>query len=390
MYRGRKRQDESARDTSLDPTHHLVYFPFVPPPYLLLPDGTDSWHSPGPPFTRRLWAGGSMAFVQDIQVDGQPFHCNESIADVQIRGKEGEEKAFVRIERVIFAGLFPGELKGQPNRELRISEQRSIVFMRDNRPESTPVVSQSSSKVLKPTETPDFSHTIVPTRELLFRFSALTFNAHAIHLDKQFCREVEGYRNLLVQGPLTVVLMIEVLRIHLQTLADRGRFSFEKTPGKITHVEYRNLAPLYAEEEMKICVRKREGGIQIGRTATWDVWIEGRDGGYAVKGTVITQSVIGGVKTLSTTSRVRREVYAHGIVSQEEVNLEGESIPEEQVALQKAINTRNETISNEEIGQEEYVARKEKPEKETEGKTGREAEDEAEETEEEDAPYFQR
>jgi hydroxyacyl-ACP dehydratase HTD2-like protein with hotdog domain len=117
---------------------------------------------------------------------------------------------------------------------------------------------------------PDFSVVLTPTQQMLFRFSALSFNAHGIHLDPQYCREVEGYRNLLVHGPLSLVLMLSVLRSQLQ-------------PGEmVMKFDYRNLAPLFAKEEMKICVRKdRE------RDDGFDVWIEGQEGGYAVKGSAV-------------------------------------------------------------------------------------------------------
>ena len=279
------------RSTSrlLSPTHHLVYFPNVTPSSLLLPDGTDSLHSPGPPFTRRMWAGGSVTINQDIQVDSRPFHCAESITDVQVKGSEGEEKIYIGIERVIYAGHYPGDLTGS----WHMSEQRTLVFMRDNRQEGSPAVSQPSHKFLRPTLIPDFSHIMIPTRELLFRFSALTFNSHAIHLDKQFCREVEGHRNLLVHGPLTLVLMIECLRVHLKGLASPGSdsSSVRRPVAKIKHVEYRNLAPLYAEEEMKICAKSRVKNTErktFEGYDVYDVWIEGPDGGYAVKGNVTT------------------------------------------------------------------------------------------------------
>ena len=38
---------------------------------------------------------------------------------------------------------------------------------------------------------PDFSFTYTPTDTMLFRFSALTFNAHRIHLDKEYSQNVE-------------------------------------------------------------------------------------------------------------------------------------------------------------------------------------------------------
>ena len=46
---------------------------------------------------------------------------------------------------------------------------------------------------------------------LLFRFSALTYNAHRIHYDHNWVRE-EGYRCLVVHGPLQALMMGELIR----------------------------------------------------------------------------------------------------------------------------------------------------------------------------------
>ncbi len=51
---------------------------------------------------------------------------------------------------------------------------------------------------------------ISPT--LLFRFSALTYNAHRIHYDRDYCRDVEGYPGLLTHGPLQALAMAEAAR----------------------------------------------------------------------------------------------------------------------------------------------------------------------------------
>ena len=46
---------------------------------------------------------------------------------------------------------------------------------------------------------------------LLFRFSALTYNAHRIHYDHNWVRE-EGYSDLVVHGPLQALMMGELIR----------------------------------------------------------------------------------------------------------------------------------------------------------------------------------
>lgn len=54
----------------------------------------------------------------------------------------------------------------------------------------------------------------VPSPTTLFRFSALTFNGHYIHLDREYAREVEGYEERLVHGPLTALMLIEAFVHH--------------------------------------------------------------------------------------------------------------------------------------------------------------------------------
>ena len=53
---------------------------------------------------------------------------------------------------------------------------------------------------------------IHPTPVLLFRFSALTMNSHRIHYDRSYVTETEGYPGLLVHGPLTAVLLMDLFR----------------------------------------------------------------------------------------------------------------------------------------------------------------------------------
>jgi hydroxyacyl-ACP dehydratase HTD2-like protein with hotdog domain len=113
----------------------------------------------------------------------------------------------------------------------------------------------------------DIAHEIVmtPSPALLFRFSALTFNAHAIHLDPQHCAAAEGYRARLVHGPLLLVLMFSALRGAL-----------EGSGTAVTALDYRNLEPLYVGEELRVRVAP-------GRTR-WNVWVEGPGGRLCVKG----------------------------------------------------------------------------------------------------------
>lgn len=84
--------------------------------------------------------------------------------------------------------------------------------------------------------TRDFTQTPVS----LFRFSALTFNAHRIHFDKEWCRQVEGHRDIVVHGPLNLINMVDLWRD-----VNGG----DVLPKKVT---YRATSPLYAGERYRI------------------------------------------------------------------------------------------------------------------------------------------
>jgi len=49
---------------------------------------------------------------------------------------------------------------------------------------------------------------VLPDSVLLFRFSALTGNAHRIHYDLPYARQEEGYPGLVVHGPLQAIWLI--------------------------------------------------------------------------------------------------------------------------------------------------------------------------------------
>ncbi|KAK4997057.1 hypothetical protein LTR28_014094, partial [Elasticomyces elasticus] len=288
--------------------HHLVYFEPTKPPSDLLPDGTNPDQSPGEPFVRRMWAGGRVQYnnAKPLLLDGRRGVCVEGIRDVSIKGKPGDEKVFVGIERRLGvcsaselerlaaaqrdpARLLPALEDAVRSRlwqadegafgDASAVERRSIVFMRERTPEqlaAATAAARAPEKILRPQHEPEYAHTIVPNAQLLFRYSALTFNAHAIHLDPHYCRAVEGHRNLLFHGPLSFTFLLVLLRDRLAK-EEGGR-------EVIRSVEYRNLAPLYAYEPVKFCGRKDGEG-------KWEIWTETPEGGVAVKGSVRTERV---------------------------------------------------------------------------------------------------
>lgn len=310
---------------ALPPGHHLVYFPLDRRGSELCPDGTDPYHSPrDTPFARRMWAGGSIRGLRGMVLDERLALCRERIVGVDVRGSAGAEKIFVEVLREYATGvpyrasfdpetmkLRPRDDPGEHDLE-GTTEHRTLVFMRELSDEGKKMNLVQDRRIIKPPNKPDYSVTLTPTPTLLFHYSALTYNAHRIHLDRTYCREVDGHRDLLVHGPLTVTLMLSVLQSRLAQGGEYDEFA--------DSIDYRHLAPLYVEEPLRICVARqqprntgREGsssrgngrrdetaegkggekpaddgdGLEVERNK-WDIWVENHHGGLCVKGTAET------------------------------------------------------------------------------------------------------
>ncbi|KAL6800670.1 Thioesterase/thiol ester dehydrase-isomerase [Trichoderma sp. SZMC 28013] len=258
---------------SLPQGHHLVYFPLQTPASRLAGDGADQDHAPDEQFTKRLWAGGEVRFGgRKLMLDGRPWVCKEEIEDVRVKGEGWDEKVFVDVWRRYGLG-HDGDV-----REWDIEERRTLVFMRKAEHQDQ----ASSGRLVKYAHAPAYSASLIPTPTHLFHFSALTYNAHSIHIDPLYAKSQDGHRALLVHGPLSLALMLRVLNDHVASKEGGGA-------GVVKSITYRNYAPLYVGEEMKVCVRRAKRNAAKGEEE-WDVWVEGPGGGLAVKGSVIVDA----------------------------------------------------------------------------------------------------
>ncbi|KAK0622918.1 hypothetical protein B0T14DRAFT_494485 [Immersiella caudata] len=265
--------------------HHLVYWPLQAPKSGLMPDGTDPDHFPGGPFVRRMWAGGSIQYQRGISFPGPQKlirgWCVETVGKLELKlGKApGDEKVFVEVKRQY--GVAPtSALTGMSAENVlarytpAMTETRKLVFMRERGPVKAGGEGVAPpARVVQAPKIPTYSFTLTPDPTLLFQFSALTYNAHAIHLDPDYARNQEGYPERLVHGPLLLVLMLTALRRVLDSKQSRHA---------LQTVDYRNLAPLFVGQPVKVCVREMDGIPQ-----QWDLWVEGPNG-LAVRGTATT------------------------------------------------------------------------------------------------------
>lgn len=166
------------------------------------------------PYPRRMFAGARMRFHRPLLI-GQPARRKAVIRDIRLKSGRSGALAFVS---VLYSFLQAGQLC--------IEEEQDIVYR-----EPGPAVDRP--RVLDWPQLPSgaWARVVRPDPMLLFRFSALTFNAHRIHYDRPYAIEEEGYPGLVVHGPLTAVLLMELVRQHVQHPVQTFRF--------------RGLAPLF-------------------------------------------------------------------------------------------------------------------------------------------------
>ncbi len=89
---------------------------------------------------------------------------------------------------------------------------------------------------------------------LLFRYSALTFNAHRIHYDAAYAVEEEGYPALVVQGPLTATLLANNLAQH--------------THEALAEFSFRGQQPLFVNTPFNLCASAGDG------EGAYNLWAE--------------------------------------------------------------------------------------------------------------------
>lgn len=180
----------------IPPGWHLFYLREVVKLKDTGPDGHPKRGGFLPPIDlpRRMWAGTRSTFHRPIRV-GDTIRRVSTIESVTPKsGKSG---------RLVFLQL-RHEISGSQG--LATTEIQDVVYRQAAVP---------GAAVPEPPPAPakaGWRRAIHPTPVLLFRMSALTMNSHRIHYDRPYAIGTEGYPGLLVHGPLTQILLMDLFR----------------------------------------------------------------------------------------------------------------------------------------------------------------------------------
>lgn len=223
---------------------HWLYFRDAVRASSLGPDGHErrGTFMPDVGLPRRMWAGGTLRSLRPVLIGGGA-ELRSGIREVEEkRGKSGR-LVFVTVGHTL---LQDGHACVEEKQVVVYREAGPPLAAGPARPGSTAPRGTAAAppEPAAPLGTPAaaaWTETFVPTAVTLFQFSALTYNGHRIHYDHPYVTGREGYRGLLVHGPLTALLLLDAVQRHGGTAVSSFR--------------YRALAPLFVDEPITLVGR---------------------------------------------------------------------------------------------------------------------------------------
>ncbi|MCY4296414.1 MAG: MaoC family dehydratase N-terminal domain-containing protein [Gammaproteobacteria bacterium] len=200
---------------------------------------------------RRMWAGGRFRFHHPLRIGESVIRRSRIESIEQKQGRSGP-LAFVRVAH-----------EYESPAGLAFSEAQDIVY-RGAEPVAG-ATGQAARKTAANDLEADFQRETQAGAVMLFRYSALTFNAHRIHYDRDYARDIEGYPGLVVHGPLLATLLLDEL---LRQYPHR----------ELREFSFRALAPVFDTDPLRLC------GTRPGAGGECALWVANSAGSTCLRG----------------------------------------------------------------------------------------------------------
>jgi len=193
---------------------------------------------PPVPLPRRMWAGSALEFHAPIAV-GATVERVSRVASIAAKSGSRGEMVFVEVDH-----------ETSVDGELAVRERQTLVYLEALAADAPLAPPDPTGELFDPAGW-DAHRTLTPDERLLFRYSALTFNTHRIHYDAPYARDVERYRGLVVHGPLTASML---LQLAAERFGENGLARFE----------FRGVSPAIAREPLHLVLRGDGDAVELG------------------------------------------------------------------------------------------------------------------------------
>ena len=197
-----------------------------------------------------MWASGRVDITRPLRI-GETATKTSTIRDVTMKQGNSGKLCFVTLDHdITVAG------------EACYSERQNIVYREMPAPGSPQPVGKPAP------ENAGFETVVTPDPVMLFRYSALIFYGHRIHYDADYTRDVEGYPDLVVHGPLTATLLVDLA---LRNRADAALKSFEiRAMSPLFNPAPIHLEGLHDGETTRTWARTPDGSLAMTVDLTFD------------------------------------------------------------------------------------------------------------------------
>jgi 3-methylfumaryl-CoA hydratase len=220
---------------------HWVYLLERPSPAVLGPEGHPVAGIPAPPSEgmRRMFAGGQVTAHRPLYLGREATRRTEVTGRSEKQGRSGP-LSFVTVQHTIVQ-----------DGATAVVDRQDIVYLPDRSRTGSPAGSAEPAGSSGAVADSAAYQPGPPSTPALFQFSALTYNAHRIHYDRDYARDVEGYPDLVVHGPLQALYLAEAVR----------RRCLEAGDPVPSSCRYRLLAPLFFGDPLRLTLTGGEQGV---------------------------------------------------------------------------------------------------------------------------------
>ena len=184
------------------------------------------------PLPRRMFAASDIAFLAPLEAGAEIERVSTIASITEKSGKTGQ-LVFVEVEHLTLADGAEA-----------VREQQTIVY-REAAIGPIPLPETGSADL----SAWPVTHMVEPAETLLFRYSALSFNAHRIHYDAPYAHDEEGYPALVVHGPLMASLLMQL--------------AAEEKGEPLKRFAFRAKSPAFAGQPIHLCCRAEREGMAL-------------------------------------------------------------------------------------------------------------------------------